>query len=157
MDETLKEERKSFDGNLLDEMNGLYKKIDPSGNLVFEDIFTKNGSTFSGSEGQEFYFCKVIALRKLLKHDYPMIIDSFRDGELSTAKEDKMLDIYKKIDGQIILTSTLKDEEYSNDKYSKIDGVNGLDYSNHQDCKILTNNKKDEFLALISSFDGIVL
>lgn len=157
VDGSLKEERNSFDKKLLDEMNGLYKLIDPSGNLVFDDIFTKSGSTFSGSEGQEFYFCKAIALRKLLKHDFPMIIDSFRDGEVSTGKEDKMLDIYKRVDSQIILTSTLKDEEYNNDKYSNIDDVNALDYSNHQDCKILNKHQKGEFLALISNFEGIVL
>lgn len=157
IDESLKEERKSFDDNLLKEMNDLYKVIDPSGNLVFEDIFTKKGSTFSGSEGQEFYFCKVIALRKLLKHNFPIMIDSFRDGELSTGKEAKMLEIYKMIDSQIILTSTLKDEEYSDDKYSKIDGVNAVDYSNHQDCKILGRQHVREFLTLMSGFEGLVL
>lgn len=157
INETLSEERKRFDEKLLDEMNGLYKSIDPGGNLVFEDIFTKKGSTFSGSEGQEFYFCKAIALRKMLKHDFPLIIDSFRDGELSTKKEEKMLDIYKGIDSQVILTSTLKAEEYSSDKYSRVEGANALDYSKHQDCKILNPYQKDEFLELISNFDGIVL
>ena len=157
IDESLKEERNSFNDNLLKEMNDLYKSIDPGGNLVFEDIFTKKGATFSGSEGQEFYFCKVIALKKLLKHNFPIMIDSFRDGELSTGKEAKMLEIYKSIDGQIILTSTLKDEEYSNDKYSKVDGVNAVDYSSHQDCKILNKQHLKEFLELMSGFEGIVL
>jgi len=156
VDDSMREERKSFDEKLLDEMNRLYESIDPGGNLVFEDIFTKKGSTFSGSEGQEFYFCKVIALKKLLEHDFPLIIDSFRDGELSTGKEEKMLDIYKEIGSQVILTSTLKAEEYSNDKYSNSQGVNALDYSSHQDCKILNPNQRDEFLALMSSFKGIV-
>ncbi|NAO97975.1 hypothetical protein CXF94_12090 [Halomonas sp. Choline-3u-9] len=157
VDESLKEERKRFDDKILFAMNGLYKSIDPGGNLVFEDIFTKKGSTFSGSEGQEFYFCKVVALKKMLKHDFPLIIDSFRDGELSTKKEEKMLNIYKGIDSQIILTSTLKAEEYSSDKYSRIEGANALDYSKHQDCKILSQYQKAEFLELISNFDGIVL
>jgi len=157
VDESLKEERKRFDEKLLNEMNGLYKSIDPGGNLVFEDIFTKKGSTFSGSEGQEFYFCKVIALRQMLKHEFPLIIDSFRDGELSTGKEEKMLDIYSGIESQIILTSTLKAEEYRDDKYSKVEGANALDYSKHQDCKILNHYQKDEFLKLMSNFDGIVL
>ena len=157
IDESQKKERKSFDDNLLKEMNDLYKAIDSGGNLVFEDIFTKKGSTFSGSEGQEFYFCKVIALRKLLKHNFSILIDSFRDGELSTGKEVKMLEIYKKIDSQIILTSTLKNEEYSNDKYSRIDGINAVDYSNHQDCKILSKQHVREFLTLTSGFVGLVL
>lgn len=157
IDESLKNERRHFDETLLKEMNDLYKLIDPTGNLVFEDIFTKSGSTFSGSEGQEFYFCKVIALRKILNHNFPILIDSFRDGELSTGKEAKMLEIYKKIDSQIILTATLKDEEYGNDKYSRIDGVNAMDYSSHQDCKILSKQHAREFSMLTSGFEGLVL
>lgn len=157
VDESLKMKKNSFDERLLKEMSNLYKEIDPSGNLVFEDIFTKKTSTFSGSEGQEFYFCKVIVLKKILKHDFPIIIDSFRDGEISTGKESKMLDIYMKIGGQIILTSTLKNEEYSNDKYSKLGNVNALDYSDHQDCKILSKKNVNEFLMLTSGFEGLIL
>lgn len=138
-------------------MNRLYKSIDSGGNLLFKDIFTKKGTTFSGSEGQEFYFCKVVALKEMLKHDFPLIIDSFRDGEISTVKEEKMLEIYKEIDGQVILTSTLKAEEYSSDKYSRIEGINTLDYSKHQDCKILNQHQVEEFFKLMSNFDGIVL
>ncbi len=157
IDEMLKIDRKHFDEKLLDEMNKLYKAIDPHGNLKFEDIFTKRGSTFSGSEGQEFYFCKLIALSNLLNHSFPIVVDSFRDGELSTNKEDSMLEIYSNLDRQVILTSTLKDEEYNNDKYEKKSKVNSIDYSTHQDCKILNRDQKDEFLELISSFDGIVM
>lgn len=157
VDESIKEGRRNFNDDLLNEMNDLYKSIDSGGNLVFEDIFTKKGATFSGSEGQEFYFCKVVALKNLLNHGFPIMIDSFRDGELSTGKEAKMLEIYSKIDGQVILTSTLKDEEYRNDKYSKMDGVNAVDYSNHQDCKILNKQHLKNFLELISGFEGIVL
>lgn len=68
-----------------------------------------------------------------------------------------MLDIYRKLDGQVILTSTLKDEEYSNDKYSRIDGVNTMDYSNHQVCKILSKQHVKEFLMITSGFEGLVL
>ncbi|WP_415898023.1 hypothetical protein [Neptuniibacter sp. QD57_21] len=153
----LKENRNGFDLKLLEEMNDLYRVVDPSGNLVFEDIFTKRGSTFSGSEGQEFYFCKVVALKKIVDHDFPIIIDSFRDGELSSSKEEKMLGIYKTIGGQVILTSTLKTEEYKNEKYSKIDGVNSLDYSIHQGCKILNKRHSADFVDIISSFNGIVV
>lgn len=157
IDETLKTDRKDFDEKLLSEMNGLYKVIDPNGNLEFEDIFTKRDSTFSGSEGQEFYFCKLIALSNLLNHSFPIVVDSFRDGELSTNKEASMLEIYSDLDRQVILTSTLKDEEYNNEKYENNSKVNSIDYSAHQDCKILNEDKKDEFIKLISSFDGIVM
>jgi hypothetical protein len=157
IDEVLKVDRKDFDEKLLNEMSSLYKSIDPNGNLEFEDIFTKRDSTFSGSEGQEFYFCKLIALSNLLNHSFPIVVDSFRDGELSTNKEDSMLKIYSVLDRQVILTSTLKDEEYNSDKYEKRGNVNSIDYSKHQDCKILNGDKKEDFIELISSFDGIVI
>jgi hypothetical protein len=157
VDETLKVDRKDFDRRLLNEMNDLYNSIDPNGNLEFDDIFTKRDSTFSGSEGQEFYFCKLIALSNLLHHSFPIVVDSFRDGELSTNKEDSMLDIYGTLGRQVILTSTLKDEEYNSDKYEKRVNVNSIDYSKHQDCKILNSGKIEGFVELISSFDGIVM
>ena len=68
-----------------------------------------------------------------------------------------MLKIYSDLNRQVILTSTLKDEEYNSDKYEKRGNVNSIDYSNHQDCKILNGDKKDGFIELISSFDGIVI
>ena len=68
-----------------------------------------------------------------------------------------MLDLYKTLNRQVILTSTLKDEEYSNNKYSNKGGVTSLDYSVHEDCKILTKDKKDEFKELVSNFDGIIM
>jgi len=157
IDETLKSDRSTFDTNLSDSMNSLYKTIDPNGNLDFVDIFTKNSSTFSGSEGQEFYFCKLIALKNILNHNFPIIVDSFRDGELSTNKEESMLDIYSNLESQVILTSTLKDEEYTDDKYTKNSKINSIDYSSHQDCKILNKDQSEEFMELISNFNGIVI
>ena len=156
-DGTVRSEREFFNAELLSGMNDLYKSIDPNGNLIFEDVFTKRGSTFSGSEGQEFYFCKVVSLSNLLSHDFPIIVDSFRDGELSTNKEDKMLEIYGNLGKQVILTSTLKDEEYNKDKYSKVDEVNPIDYSMHQDCKILNEKQGNEFAKLVENFSGIML
>jgi hypothetical protein len=155
--DSLKKEKNLFDSRVVEEMNYLYKLIDPNGNLKFDDIFTKNDTTFSGSEGQEFYFCKIISLVKLLDHKFPVIVDSFRDGELSSLKEQKMIDLYRKLNRQVILTSTLKSEEYSSDKYSKIQSVNAMDYSSHKDCKALNPSFCSEFLKLISNFDGVVL
>ncbi len=157
VDVALKNNRHDFDERLIGEMNDLYKIIEPNGNIVFDDIFTKRSSTFSGSEGQVFYFCKLIALSKLLNHDYPIIVDSFRDGELSTNKEESMLDIYMELGRQVILTSTLKDEEYNSNKYKNNNKINSIDYSSHQDLKILTAFKKDEFLCLLSNFKGFVM
>lgn len=157
IDETLKIDRINFDEKLLATMNHTYKTINPNGNLEFDDIFTKKDTTYSGSEGQEFYFCKLIALSKLLNHSFPILIDSFREGELSTGKEESMLNIYKDLGRQIILTSTLKDEEYSNDKYENMNNINPIDYSKHQDCKILNQDHKARFIGLISSFNGIIM
>ncbi len=157
IDDALKTDKKTFDLNLLNDMSSIYKSIDPNGNLTFEDIFTKRDSTFSGSEGQEFYFCKLIALSRALNHDFPLIVDSFRDGELSTNKEESMLNIYSKLSRQVILTSTLKDEEYNSDKYKKINKINAIDYSLHSNCKILDKQNREGFIDLISNFNGIVL
>ncbi len=53
-----------------------------------------------------------MALNNILSHNFPLIIDSFREGELSSSKEILMLDEFIKLNKQVILTSTLKDEEY---------------------------------------------
>ncbi|HEH9407661.1 hypothetical protein [Aeromonas salmonicida] len=157
IDDSIKQAKNDFDVALFTEMNSLYKSIDPNGNLIFDDIFTTKNSTFSGSEGQEFYFCKLVALSNQLKHDFPIIVDSFREGELSTIKEEKMLAIYKNLNKQIILTSTLKNEEYEKSKYNRIDKINSIDYSEHQDCKILSNKVTSDFVNLISGFNGLML
>lgn len=147
--------REFFD-SISSEMNRLYKEIDSNGGIIFDDIFSTKDLIYSGSEGQEFYFCKIIALNNILKHEFPIIIDSFRDGELSTVKENKMLSIYKSLNKQVILTSTLKKEEYNTNKY-KIEKITSIDYSKHKDCKILDNKYTTEFMELISSFKGLTL
>ncbi|MCK5606694.1 hypothetical protein KAR91_32630 [Candidatus Pacearchaeota archaeon] len=155
--EEIKSNRKSFDEDLLEAMRNLYKTIDPNGNLEFEDIFSKRDSTFSGSESQEFYFCKILALNNILNHDFPIMVDSFRDGELSSKKEDGMLNIYEKMNKQIILTSTLKDEEYREDKYKSSVKINAIDYSTHEDSKILSADMASEFTDLVSHFEGLLM
>jgi hypothetical protein len=69
-------ERNGLIKEITDEMNRLYQIIDPNGNLTFNEIFPKKDQTFSGSEGQEFYFCKLIALNTILKHKYPGIANN---------------------------------------------------------------------------------
>lgn len=157
MSENIIGSKKDFDNDILSKMESLYRLIDPNGNLEFSDIFTTKNSTFSGSEEQEFYFSKVVALSKVLKHDFPIIIDSFRDGEISSFKEDKMLEVYENLKKQVILTSTLKDEEYKANKYSSNPQINAIDYSAHSDCKILTNKYKSEFSSLLNNFQGIII
>lgn len=143
--------------DILDEMKNKYLAVNLDGNLNFEDIFSKANATFSGSESQEFYFSKLLALNNILKHDFPILIDSFRDGELSSHKESIMIEYYKQIRKQVILTSTLKKEEYDVNKYSSIDNINVLDYSKNQNSKILQENYVDEFKNIIDKFNGLVI
>ncbi|MBA0191622.1 hypothetical protein [Pectobacterium carotovorum] len=149
---TLKMERELLQSHLLSEMNALLSAIDPKSNVVFDDIFTKRDATYSGSEEQEFYFCKIIALNNVLRHNFPIIIDSFRDGELSTDKEEIMLGYYTSLNKQVILSSTLKNEEYSSSKYISDNRINSIDYSYHQDSKILSTEYLEEFNEIILSF-----
>lgn len=137
---------------IISEIARLYKIIDPKGTMTINGLFTKANETFSGSEEQEFYFCKIVALNNILKHSYPIIIDSFREGELSTAKEEKMIEEFTKLNKQVILTSTLKREEYSADKYTSFEEVNTLDYSQLADSKLLQKEYLDDFLKIIHKF-----
>lgn len=137
---------------LIETMNRYYKKIDPSGTLIFDNLFTKKDTTFSGSDKQVYYFCRLLALNDLLSHPYPIIIDSFREGEISTAKEEIMLTYFKKINKQVILSSTLKVQEYLVDKYNNIEHINLLDYSSHKDSKILCSNFSIQFNKILEEF-----
>lgn len=138
--------------NILSEMKKLYKVIDSEGLLKFEDIFTKAGETYSGSEEQEYYFCKMLAINNVTGHNFPLIIDSFREGELSSNKENLMLIEFIKLNNQVILTSTLKDEEYDSEKYFNIDNINVLDYSDVEDSKILQSDYKESFWEILEKF-----
>lgn len=152
-----KELEKELLRNILDEMESKYLSVNPDGNLIFEDIFSKENATFSGSESQEFYFSKLLALNNILKHNFPIIVDSFRDGELSSKKELIMIKYYKEINKQVILTSTLKEEEYDKNKYSSIKDINVIDYSNNQNSKILQEVFVDDFKKIIDLFDGLII
>ena len=149
---TNKELQREILNKLLFEMRVYYEKIDSQGTLIFEDLFTKSGITYSGSEGQEYYFCKLLALNNVLQHNFPIIIDSFREGELSSKKEDLMIQEFLKLNKQIILTSTLKNEEYLSEKYTNVRGINILDYSEVQDSKILQPDSANDFEELIDKF-----
>ena len=151
-----KSKQKELEEQIIEEIVRLYKIIDSNGTMTVNGLFTKTNETFSGSEEQEFYFCKLVALNNILKHDYPIIIDSFREGELSTMKEEKMIKEFIKLDKQVILTSTLKREEYSSDKYSSFSEINTLDYSKLQDSKLLQESHVEKFFKLVEGFPVII-
>jgi hypothetical protein len=130
-----------------------FKIIDPDGNQNIDKLFTKNGENFSGSEGQVFYFSKLIALNSYFKHQFPIIIDSYRSGELSSQKEMKMIEFYKKANKQVILTSTLKSAEYDRPDYREYEGINIIDYSTHQNSKILSPDFVQDFTQILTDFN----
>lgn len=141
---------------ILASMNTFYKLIDPDGTQVFKDFFATKSMTFSGSEEQEYYFSRTLAIFWALKHSFPIIMDCFRKGELSTKKENMMIEEYKKTGVQVILSSTLKDEEYSSGtKYYNMDGVNAINYESNPNSHILQNTYSEQFMSIVYSF-GII-
>ena len=83
------------------------------------------------------------AFGKILKHDYPIIVDSFRAEDLSTERENKVLNEFKELDNQIIFTTTLKAEE--GEKYAFDSSLNNINFSGHVTNKMLSNAYVDEF------------
>lgn len=152
--ETIKQNKLMLE-KILEIMNNRLKELDPHSSIIFDDLFTKSNVTYSGSEEQEFYYCKILALNDYFKHQFPLIVDSYRDGEVSTSKERTMLDNYIKTNKQVILTSTLKAEEYHSLKYDEIENVNAIDYSIHKENKILRESYVEEFSKILDMFNVI--
>ncbi|MEG1565737.1 MAG: hypothetical protein RR342_03250 [Bacilli bacterium] len=153
LSESSKENYKKMIRNILMEMNRLQSLIEVNTSTIYKDIFTTKTKIFSGSTENEYYFCRTVALSNILKHDLPIIIDSFRDGEISSTKEMEMLNIFKKMGKQIIISSTLKDEEYEGEsKYALIDGINTLDYEVVKKYNLLGHQYVEEFRKILSKF-----
>lgn len=148
--EETKNKRENVINVILSEMNALYKHIDPNGNLTFEGLFTKKDEIFSGSEATIFHVVKMFALQKVLNHNWPIIIDSFRAEDLSTGKEKTVIEKYMELDNQIIFTTTLKDEEIG--KYDDSTGINHIDYKGHAPSKMLTPEYCEQFDQLVADF-----
>lgn len=68
-------------------MNSVREAIDPSGNLHFDDLFTKRDEVYSGSEATIFRLSRLYAFSKILHHNYPIVLNSFRSEDRSTMKE----------------------------------------------------------------------
>lgn len=124
-----------------------YKKVDPEGPNIFGDLFSKKRSVYSGVEETEFYLAKLYALAKGLRHKYPIIMDYFRDGELSSKKEEKVIRLFLQLKNQKIFTATLKNEELS--KYKKIKEINAINYSTNRESHILSDVFADDFKKLL--------
>lgn len=144
-----KEQQIAILTSILSEMNSVYKTIDPNGNLYFDDLFTKRDEVYSGSEATIFHLSRLYALSKILNHSYPIIVDSFRAEDLSTSKENIVLNLYKALPNQVIFTTTLKLEELG--KYDARTDFNHIDYKEHSPSKMLSAEYVDEFCDLLNS------
>ncbi|MNW54679.1 hypothetical protein D3C74_322920 [compost metagenome] len=141
------ENQKVLVSTILYEMNKAYRYIDPNGRLLFDGLFTKRDQVFSGSEATEFHLVKLYSLATVLKHPYPIIVDSFRAEDLSTERENAVIELFSRLDRQVIFTTTLKTEEIG--KYQHMKNINDIDYSKNTPSKILDNTVVDEFSRLL--------
>ena len=132
---------------LISTMNEFYKLVDPTGNLLFDDLFSKRSNVYSGCETTEFFLAKLYALAVVLGHKYPVMMDYFRDGELSTEKENVVLRKFGELSNQVIFTATLKAEELG--KYATNTSVNTIDYSTNTASHILDTNHVAGFKNLL--------
>lgn len=153
---TSKAKKTSLIEEIVERMQSIYQDMDPEGGLEFDGVFSKRGMVYSGSEGQEFYFSKIVSFKELLNHPFPIIIDSFRDGELSTAKELYAIKKLNELPGQKILSSTLKQQEYQSSIYSELDNVNAIDYSSHSTSRILNKEDVKGFTDIVLSFNAAI-
>jgi len=138
---------------IVDEMKRYYAEIDEVENSSIEGLFTRHNENFSGSEEQIFYFSKLISIEKHLRLPFPIIVDCFRDGEVSTDKELKMVKEYHGLKKQVVLTSTLKTQEYSTNKYSSRYDLNAIDYSSFTTNKLLQASFCPRFEIILKSFN----
>lgn len=141
--------QKNIKEQIIKEMQTVYKEIDPESNVVINDFFSVRGQNYSGCEGSEYYIAKKYTYADFLKHPFPVVIDSFREGELSSDKEDIVLNKFKNLNNQVIFTATLKEEEYSANKYDNYDFVNKIDYSKIETCKLLGKAHLKDFKNIL--------
>lgn len=149
----LQDKKEKIHSELIGKMNEFYKDLDPNGNLKFSQVFSKRQSVYSGVEETEYYLSKLYALLSVLNHPFPIIMDYFRDGELSSKKEERVLEIFGGVDNQVILTATLKEQELG--KYDNQKNINHIDYAPHTPSKLLSVENSDRFISYMQKFSLI--
>ena len=143
-------EQKKCEEELKAEMSKYYQRFENSDTSEINEIFTKASETYSGSENTIFFVSRLLAILKVSNHFYPLLIDGFREGEVSTSIEKEMMDTFKNIGNQIILTATFKEEEYH--KYDSDELINKIDYSNVPSKKLLQIEYVGELRTILNSF-----
>ena len=145
------EQQKNILSTLIQTMVDAYKKIDPTGNLDIDNIFTRSKYVFSGCEETIFYLIKLYAVAVVTKHCFPIVIDSFRAEDLSTQKEENALDLFAQLPNQKIFTTTLKREEQVTGKYYN-NNVWAIDFSSNKPSKMLSKEYVADFKKLLEVF-----
>lgn len=150
-DRDIQEKRASFMGDILFKMNKAHECLCLGEKSEdYEKLFTTATESFTGSELTEYVLSRTYALADYLNHGCPIIVDSFRAEDLSTAREEKALRLFNGLNNQVIFTTTIKNEEH--DKYESFDFVNTIDYSGYETNKILNTSHLDEFLEYLGNF-----
>lgn len=151
VDKTLHEDRSSFLDSILDAMNQVRRTINDDPNMTeYQGLFTTATNVFMGSEATEYYLARVYALAKRVQFQLPIIIDSFRAEELSTAREDRAIPFFLNLPNQVIFSATLKGEEAG--KYQRIDGVNNIDFAGYKVGALLSDKTNEAFSDKLADF-----
>ena len=135
---------------LLYHMNKFYTNCDTNDPLTITDLFTKSEVNYSGSQGAIYLMARIYACSKVLDIDFPIVIDHFRDGEISTIKEENVISLFSSLNKQIILTCTLKKEE--NEKYDNRIDVNAISFDQIQPFNLMSSKYNEKFIELIRAF-----
>lgn len=154
-DNELQTQRKEYMDDIIGLMNSAHYRLSLGESIAeYASLFTTKAEALTGSELTEYALSRSFALAVKTQHNYPIVIDSFRAEDLSTAREKKALSLFHELTNQIIFSTTIKDEEH--DKYSSFEYVNAIDYSSFETNKILQPSYLSDFLKTLASF-GIVV
>lgn len=152
----LKTRREEFMEELLGTMDHVRRQISVSENPdACDKLFTTNANVYSGSETTEYFLARCVALARHIDHEMPILIDSFRAEDLSTMREDRVLDIYHGLGYQALLTTTVKAEEGAG-KYSNDARVHSIDYSGHTAFHLLSDEYNDAFNSKMNEFGAVL-
>ena len=152
----LRNQQREFSNNLVSKMNHAQRYIsDNDQTTPYEALFSTNANVYSGSDETIYFASRQYALAITMDHGMPLLVDSFRGEDLSTVREERMLELYSHLQNQMIFTTTVKKEE-GRKKYENDSRLNAIDYSGHETDRILCKSYNDEFAAKVGEF-GIVL
>lgn len=145
-----KKAQKELDNRLKNKITEIYRFLEDNPNEKVDSLFTKGSELYSGSESTIFLISRLLAFQNILKHNYPLIIDGYREGEVSSPAERRVINYLMNLPNQSIITATFKDEEYH--KYDNNDALTRIDLSNVESKHLLSANYTSAFNALLKKF-----